>query len=256
MDLELRNRKAIVTGGSRGIGKEIARTLGEEGAQVAICGRNEKSLADTLGEFDAEGLNITGKPVDVGSRSDYIAWLEWAVESMGGLDIFVHNVTSGVESGELIDWEYAHRVDMMGAVIGCETLQPVLENSPAASIIFISSVSALVIRTGNKDEHAYGAVKAGLIQYAGQLSRMLGRKGIRVNVVSPGAIDFPGSPWDLVRQSDPAYHAAVSKASAIGRMGTPQEVAWAVSMLASPRASLITGANLLVDGGSHPHVDF
>ena len=256
MDLQLKSKKAIVTGGGRGIGKWITNMLAEEGVRVAICGRDEEILNGALNEFKDAGLDVIGKPVDVGDRYAYTSWLQWAVKVLDGLDVFVHNVTSGVETGELQDWEQAHKVDLMGAVIGCETLQPALEKSNTASIIFISSISALLTRTGDRTEHAYGAMKAALINYAGQLSRMLGPSGVRVNVVSPGAIDFPDGVWDRVRQTDPAYYENVSRSAAIGRMGTPEEIAYAVAMLASPRASLITGANLIADGGFRSHVDF
>jgi len=256
MDLELSGKKAIVTGGGRGIGKWITELLAEEGASVAICGRNPDTLEGTLEGSSAAGLNVLGRPVDVGDPLAYRDWMDWAVGELRGLDIFVHNVTSGVESGTLEDWEHAHRVDMMGAVIACEHLQPELEKSNAASIIFISSISALLTRTGKRTEHAYGAMKAALLNYATQLSKLLGPKGVRVNVVSPGAIDFPDGVWDLVRRSDPDYYNEVSRAAAIGRMGRPEEIAYAVAMLASPRASLITGSNLIVDGGFRTHVDF
>ena len=256
MDLQLKGKKAIVTGGGRGIGKSISRLLAEEGVSVAICGRSANTLNETIADFGEAGLNIVGKPVDVGDRHAYIDWLHWAVESMEGMDIFVHNVTSGVESGELEDWEQAYNIDLMGAVIACETLQPVLERSSSASIVLISSISALVVRTGNRPDHAYGAMKAALINYAGQLSKMLGPKGIRVNVVSPGSIDFPGSAWERTKHEDPEYYRSIAEATPLGRLGTPEEIAYAVAMVASPRASLINGANLIADGGYSSHVDF
>ena len=158
MDLQLKGKKAIVTGGGRGIGKSISKLLAEEGISVAICGRSANILNETIANFGESGLDIVGKPVDIGDRHAYIEWLHWAVEVMGGMDIFVHNVTSGVESSEQEDWEQAYNIDLMGAGIACVTLQPVLERSSSASIILISSISALVIRTGNRSDHAYAAM--------------------------------------------------------------------------------------------------
>jgi 3-oxoacyl-[acyl-carrier protein] reductase len=255
MDLGLSGKKALVTGATRGIGRAIAEALAAEGVDVAICARNPDEVADATSALAAHGVRAIGKAVDVANADAYVAWVVSAAEELGGLDIFVHNV-SALASGEDDEtWRRLYEIDLMGGVRGFRAALPYLRRSSAASAVLISSISASISES-SATEHAYGALKAALVSLGSQLGQTYGAQGIRVNVVSPGSIYFSGGFWDSVKQNDPATFAAVSASSPFGRMGRPEEVARAVAFLVSPAASWINGVNLRVDGGQLSNVNF
>ncbi len=257
MDLKLQGRKAIVTGATRGIGLRIARQLADEGVHLGICARTEAAVEETIEELQNKGINVVGDAVDVSDADTYPAWIKSAAERLGGLDIFVSNVSAGpTEPGET-GWRNLFEADILGAVRGCEAVLPFLRKSDAASIVLIASISGVMAKALQAPGiHAYGSCKAALIAYGAQISKDLAPEGIRVNMVSPGAIYFEGGPWDFVKQTMPeVYEDAVEKA-VIGRLGTPEEVASAVVFLASPVSSYTTSQNLHVDGGFMQHVAF
>lgn len=245
MDLGLSGRKALVSAASRGIGLAIAQTLADNGADVAICARGEGALESARKDLEARGAKVFTRAVDVADAEAYEAFVADAAEALGGLDVFVHNASGGAGPGEKA-WQAGYEVDLMGAVRGVEAALPSLTESDAGSVVFISSTAALEYLGVPQ---AYNAVKAALIAHAGDLSQSLAPKGVRVNVVSPGPIYFEGGNWEMIKQAMPKMYEMALAQCAIGRMGTPEEVARAVVFLASPAASLITGANLVVDGG-------
>jgi NAD(P)-dependent dehydrogenase (short-subunit alcohol dehydrogenase family) len=255
VDLGLRGRRAAVTGGSRGIGLAIARELAREGADVAICARGEDALGAAVEELRGLGVQASGTAVDVADPDAYAAWIDEAADRLGGLDVFVANASAlALEVGEEA-WRRTYEVDLMHTVRGCETASPHLEASGSGAIVIVSSVSA-VMAALPATQRAYGPLKAALVAYAAQLAQELAPAGVRVNVVSPGAVLFPGGIWDRVRLADPDGYAGAVRTSALGRLGEPEEVARAVAFLASPAASFVTGANLRVDGGALKHADF
>ncbi len=255
MDLGLSGKKALVTGATRGIGRAIAETLAAEGVDVAICARNQAEVAEATAALAAHGVRASGRAVDVADAGAYVAWVVSAAEELGGLDIFVHNV-SALASGEDDEtWRRLYEIDLMGGVRGFRAALPYLRRSSAPSAVLISSISASVSES-DAGEHAYGALKAAMVSLGSQLGQTYGAQGIRVNVVSPGSIYFPGGVWDRVKQDDPAKFDAVSASTPFGRMGRPEEVARAVVFLASPAASWINGVNLRVDGGQLHNVNF
>ena len=143
----------------------------------------------------------------------------------------------------------------MGGVRGCWAALPYLRRSPAGAVVLIASISAALSDEGAA-QHAYAALKAALVSLGGQLGQTYGAAGIRVNVVSPGSIDFAGGYWDTVKRNDPATYEAVRTTTPFGRLGAPEEVGRAVAFLVSPAASWINGVNLRVDGGQLSHVNF
>ncbi len=251
MDLGLKGKKAIVTGGSRGIGRCIAEHLADEGVDIAICARKDEGLQDAVAAFQAKGVKACSKVVDVSKADEYRAFIAEAAEALGGLDIFIHNVSAMVGQGEE-GWMKSFQIDMMGAVRGAEAAQPYLEKSQSGSIIFIGTTAAV---ENFGPPNPYSAMKLALLAYTNDLGQALARKGIRVNTVSPGSIYFKGGAWDRVEKGMPAYFEQVKKSIPFGRYGTPEEVARVVVFMASPAASWVTGTHIIVDGGQHKGVD-
>ncbi len=250
MDLGLQGKKALVTGGSKGIGKEIARSLVGEGCTVSICGRNKADLDAAVAEL---GGSVSGHVLDVGSKSDLEAWVESASQAMGGLDIVVANVSALAIGNDEASWEAQFNVDLMHTVRLVGAALPHLEKSDAAAIVAISSVS------GREIDFAagpYGTFKAALIHYVQGLAYQLAGQNIRANTISPGNIYFEGGVWNMIKDNNPDLYNQALSLNPTGRMGKPDEVARATVFLASPAASFITGANLVVDGALTRGVQF
>ena len=245
MDLGLKGLKAIVTGGTKGIGQAIAQTLAAEGAYVAICARNADEVAASVAELQARGVTAFGRAVDVADGPALAAWVNDAAATLGGLDIVVANVSALAIAADEAAWQRGFEVDMMGTVRLVTAAMPHLEKSGKAAIVTISSVSGREIDFASGP---YGAFKAAIIHYTQGLAYHLAGKGIRANSVSPGNTYFPGGVWTQIEQGNPEFFKMALGMNPTGRMGTPQEMANAVAFLASPAASFITGTNLLVDG--------
>lgn len=252
MDLGLKGKKVILTGGSRGIGRAALEIFAEEGADVAFFSRNPDQVAETVAALSRHGGKVIGEPLDMSDLEAYKAWLVSAADRLGGCDIFVPGASAS-GSGATGDWDMCFATDIKGTVAGCETLEPYLEKSGAGAIVILGSTAAtetFVI------PQAFNALKAALLTYSGQLGQALGAKGIRVNAVSPGPIKFPGGNWEAIGQMAPELYQATEAAFALGRWGGPEEVARTIVFLASPAASYTTGTNVVVDGGYTKRVQF
>ena len=253
MDLGLKGLKAVVTGGTRGIGRAIVETLAAEGAQVAFCARKPGEVAEATAQMTGRGLQVAGQAVDVGDAAGLAAWVGSAAQAMGGLDIVVANVSALAIGADEASWRSGFDVDMMGTVRLVNAAMPWLEESANASIVTISSVS------GREIDFAagpYGAFKAAIIHYTQGLAFQLACRKIRANTVSPGNTYFPGGVWEQIEHGNPALFKQAMDLNPTGRMGTPQEMANAVAFLASPAASFVTGTNLVVDGALTRGVQF
>ncbi len=245
MDLGLAGRRAVVTGGSKGIGRAIAEHLADEGCAVAICARDEGKLNETVAALRAKNVPATGRAVDVGDGAALKAWVDAAAVELGGIDIVIANVSALAVPNDEASWRAGFDVDIMHTVRVVNAALPYLEKSDAGSIVVISSVS------GREIDFAagpYGAFKAALIHYAQGLANQLAPKGIRANSVSPGNTFFAGGVWDTIQTDMPDLFAKSLALNPTGRMAKPEEVARATVFIASPAASFITGTNLLVDG--------
>ena len=245
MDLGLKGLNAIVTGGTKGIGRAIAQTLAAEGANIALCARNAGDVKATVAEFGRYGVKVSGRAVDVGDGLALKAWVGDVAAEFGGVDIVVANVSALAIGNDEASWQKEFEVDMMGTVRLVDAAMPSLLKSKAAAIVAISSVS------GREIDFAagpYGAMKAAMIHYVHGLACQLAGKGIRANCVSPGNTYFEGGVWNQIEHSNPDLFKASMALNPTGRMGTPQEMANAAAFLASPAASFITGTNLVVDG--------
>jgi len=245
MDLGLKGLKAIVTGGTKGIGRAIGQTLAAEGAHVAFCARNAAEVAQTVDAFSTYGVKVFGRAVDVADGPGLAAWVQDAAANLGGIDIVVANVSALAIPNEEANWQRGFEVDMMGTVRLVNAAMPYLEQSANASIVTISSVSAREIDFASGP---YGAFKAAIVHYTQGLAYHLAGKHIRANSVSPGNTYFAGGVWNQIEHGNPELFKQALALNPTGRMGTPQEMANAAAFLASPAASFITGTNLVVDG--------
>jgi 3-oxoacyl-[acyl-carrier protein] reductase len=253
MDLGLKGLNAVVTGGTKGIGRAIAETLAAEGANVSICARNAAEVEQTVAALQARGVKAHGAAVDVADAAALAAWVEASAAAFGGLDIAVANVSALAIGQDEASWQKEFEVDMMGTVRLVNAAMPWLEKSKAAAIVAISSVS------GREIDFAagpYGTFKAALIHYTQGLAYQLACRGIRANTVSPGNTYFPGGVWEQIRNGNPELYKQALALNPTGRMGTPQEMANGAVFLASPAASFITGTNLVIDGALTRGVQF
>ncbi len=245
MDLGLKGKRILVTGGSKGIGLAIAELFADEAANVAICARNVDEVAKAVKSLTAKGVNAWGKAIDVADPAALKAWIDGAAAELGGIDAIVCNVSALAVGDTPESWEKSFRTDMMHTVNSVAAAKPYLEKSKSASIIIVSSVSGFEVDFA---AGSYGAIKAALIHYSKGLSRQLVSKGIRVNVVSPGNTYFEGGIWHNIERGNPDLFNTAMSLNPTGRMGTAEEVAAGVVFLASPVASRISGTNLIIDG--------
>lgn len=249
MELGLKGKGVIVTGASKGIGRAIALEFAREGAHVAICARGAEALEKTRAEIAALGVTAHAASCDVGNGEALAAFLDGAHAALGRVDVLVNNPSGfGVTDNEE-GWAASLSVDMMAAVRATWKVVPWLEAQGGGAIIHISSISGL--EASLPGVAAYAAVKAALISHSKSMAMELAPKGIRVNCVAPGSIDFPDGFWDNVHKGNKAFYDGVVATIPFGRMGRPEEVANAVVFLASPKASWVSGVMLPVDGVQH-----
>ncbi len=256
MDLGLTGKRAIVTGATRGIGRAIAEQLVREGCAVAICARQADEVINAvaaLKKLGGAGAKVCGGVADVASRAAVDAWIAASASELGGIDIVIANVSALAGAPGEDSWRAGMEIDVLGTVRTVEAAMPHLEKSSAASIVAVSSTAALEAFGGPR---AYNAVKAAVINYLSNLATQLAPQNIRANTVSPGTIYFDDGVWGTRKREMPTIYAAALAQNPMGRMGTPAEVANAVVFVASPAASFITGANLVVDGGFTRRVQY
>jgi NAD(P)-dependent dehydrogenase (short-subunit alcohol dehydrogenase family) len=252
MDLGLKGKKVIVTGGSRGIGRAALEIFCAEGCDVAFFSRNQEQVSATVEALSKHGGQVHGSTFDLNHAEGYRDWLTEAAKRLGGCDIFVPGASS---SGSQLtgSWEKSFEFDLMGTVNGCEALQPFLEESSAAAVVIMSSTAA--VETFIVPQ-AFNAIKAALLTYSKQLSQAWGPKGIRVNAVTPGPVSFPTGNWETIKTAMPDFYSATAAQFALGRFGAPDDVARGIVFLASPASSYTTGTNLVIDGGYTKRVQF
>ena len=245
MDLGLKGLNALVTGGSKGIGRQVAEIFAAEGANVAICARNAAEVEAAVGSLRAKGVKAYGAAIDVADKAALEGFVADSAKALGGLDIVVANVSALALEDNEEAWRKGFDTDMMHTVRAANAALPMLETSKHPAMVFISSVSG---READFTGPAYGAFKAALVHYAQRLALQLAPKMIRVNVVSPGNTYFPGGVWENVEKNLPDLFRQALALNPTGRMAKPEEIARGVVFLASPASSFTTGAHLVIDG--------
>ena len=253
MDLKLQGNRALVTGGTKGIGRAIVETFLKEGSQVAFCARNPEEVRQTQEAFASIGPKVIGSVVDVGDKAAIDAWVASAAEAMGGIDTVVNNVSALAIPDTDENWELSLRVDLMGTVNVTKAAFSHLEQSSNASVINISSVSG---READFAGGPYGTVKSAIIAYSAHLAFTYAAQGIRANTVSPCNTYFEGGVWNQIEEGNPDLFNMALGLNPTGKMGTAEDSANAVVFLASPLASRISGTNLVVDGALTRGIQF
>jgi 3-oxoacyl-[acyl-carrier protein] reductase len=251
MDLQLTGRKALITGASRGIGRAIAIELAREGCDLALCARGAEPLEALAKEL---GGTVYTQAVDVSDEQAVAGFVDAAAEQLAGLDIVVSNVSAGGLKGP-DQWRLSFDADLMAFVRMVEAAVPHLERSDAAAIVAIGTTSAFDTLPPTS-ANSYAALKAAVLEHASGLGHALARKGIRVNTVSPGPVEFPGGAWDKLHEGRPEFYEGIRARIPLGRLGRAEEIARAVTFLASPAASFCTAVNLVVVGGFVSRVQF
>jgi len=250
VDLGLKGKTAIVTGGSRGIGRAIALTLAREGVDVAICARHQDGLDAALNELRDSGVHVFGQAADVTDPAALQGFIDAAAEALGSVDILINNVGGsrgkGIMQSTDEEWLGTFDLNLFHAVRASRAAIPYMPRQAGGSIVTISSISGF----RSAPESQYGCAKAAEIFLSGAMALELGRSNIRVNTVCPGSILFPGGGWARYQDRDPeGFRKFQDEEFPLGRLGTPEEVARVAVFVASPAGSWINGSLIPVDGG-------
>jgi NAD(P)-dependent dehydrogenase (short-subunit alcohol dehydrogenase family) len=259
--MRLRGKRALITGGGTGIGRETAELFAREGASVMVSGRRRAELGETVRRVTAAGGRAALVQGDVSSPADAERMVGETLAALGGIDVLVNNAgiivrNASVTSVALEDWERMLRIDLTGVfLVSRFALLEMLKAGRGGSIVHVSSVAGIV---GDPKLAPYNATKGGVNLLTKNMALDYAPHGIRVNAVCPGRVWTPMPMSRLKPEDDPTeILARWGKNIPLGRVGLPEDIARAILFLASDEASWITGAWLVVDGGAtacHPPI--
>ena len=265
MDLEIKGKTALITGGDSGIGFETAKILAIEGVKIILTDRDEEALKDAKEKLQAEtksSIKVYTKTADLADNQDVLQLQQFVEEDHGGADILVNCAGARGAAGDFLelsdkDWQETIDIDLMGAVRVCRAFIPNMKKNGWGRIVLISSENAF---QPYEEESPYNACKAAIINLSKCLSRSYGKDGILVNTVSPAFIETPmtnAMMQELAKQKDTTVNKAVDwflenkrPHIEVQRRGKPEEVAAVISFLCSEKASFVNGSNYRVDAGS------
>ncbi len=251
---EFAGKVAVVAGGSLGIGRACARRLAVGGAAVVLCGYDDASVADAVGELRGDGFEVQGRRADVRSAAEVDALVRLAVESYGGLDVLVNS--AGIQRyGDVVEtpedvWDEVLDVNLKGMYLTAKRCIPEMRRRGGGAIVNIASVQAFATQMGVA---AYAASKGGVVALSRSMAVDHAAEGIRVNVVCPGSVDTPMLRWAAERtRGERSVQEVVDdwgRQHPLGRVVRAEEVAELVAFLLTERAAAIIGAEVRIDGG-------
>jgi len=252
MDLQLRGKAAIVTGSSRGLGRASARALAAEGCRVCLCARGAAALDEAVHELQtlaATPSDVIGVRADLATADGINEVVTRTIAAFGGVDVLVNNIGLARGAGLLDttdeEWQEAFDQTLFPAIRASRLVVPSMRSRGGGVILMIASIFGR--EAGGR--MTYNAVKAAEIGLAKSMAQQLARDNIRVNSIAPGSISFPGGSWWKRQQADPEGIAEfIRRELPFGRFGRAEEVGDVVAFLASPRASWVSGASIVVDG--------
>ena len=246
---DLTGRTAIVTGGTRGIGRSIAEGMACAGASVVVASRSAEACAATEARLADAGFRALGVPTHMGDLDAVEALAAAAVDRFGGVDVVVNNAANAlaqpIGAQTAAAWQKSFEVNLQGPALLVQACLPQLEASPHASVVNVISVGAFMFSRGFS---IYGAMKAALLSYTRAAAGELAPRGIRVNALAPGPVDT-----DMVRNQGPEAARSMGAGTLLGRLAHPDEMVGPALLLAGDAGRFITGQVLVADGGLHPH---
>ncbi len=252
MNLGLAGKNALITGGSKGLGRHAALSLAREGCNVAICARGQDALHETTAELQRLGVRATGISADVTNSNDIDRLYQQAVQALGPVDVLVNNVGGGArgrdfDSADDAAWEYTMNLNLLAAVRLTRLAIPSMKERRWGRIVSIASIWGRESGGGL----TYMSSKAALIAFSKHLAVAVAGTGVTVNTVAPGSIAFPGGNWQRFQEVNPPEMVRdfIKNNLPMGKFGWPEPVGALVAFLASAQADLITGACINVDGG-------